>query len=127
MYDLYFDIEGKLSVILTQDEIAWIALLIHNAMMDSREGREAVLLTATDPHTARYQKIKIENAVEGLEIIDSIHIRDFHPETMKGQLLISTVPLKEPRENTIEVTKHIDQADINKIAVSLDELDHDKK
>ena len=43
-----FDIESKLSVILTQDEIAWIALLIHNAMMDSREGREAVLLTATD-------------------------------------------------------------------------------
>ena len=41
--------------------------------------------------------------------------------------MISTVPLKEPRENTIEVTKHIDQADINKIAVSLDELDHDKK
>lgn len=122
-----FDIEGKLSVILTQDEIAWIALLVHNAMMDSREGQQAVLLTATDPHTARYQKIKIENAVEGLEIIDSIHIRDFHPETMKGQLLISTVPLKEPRENTIEVTKHIDQADINKIAVSLDELDHDQK
>ena len=63
-----FDIEGKLSVILTQDEIAWIALLIHNAMMDSREGREAVLLTATDPHTARSRRLRLRMQLKGLRL-----------------------------------------------------------
>ena len=62
-----------------------------------------------------------------LEEIKIVHIHDFKPELTKGKLVISTVPLKEKRNNVIEITKHVTQLDINKIISQMDEYAQEMK
>ena len=116
-----FRLEEKLGFVLTQDEIAWIALLIHQASMETGSERQGIFVMATDPYTAKYEAMKIENETGNLEIIKIVHINDFKPELTKGKLVISTVPLKKKRKNVIEITKHVTQLDINKIINWMDE------
>ena len=100
-----FHLEEKLGFVLTQDEI----------------------VMATDPYSAKYEAMKIENEISNLEIIKIVHIHDFKPELTKGKLVISTVPLKEKRNNVIEITKHVTQLDINKIISQMDEYAQEMK
>ena len=117
-----FHLEEKLGFVLTQDEIAWLALLIHQASMETGSEKQGIFVMATDPYSAKYEAMKIENEISNLEIIKIVHIHDFKPELTKGKLVISTVPLKEKRNNVIEITKHVTQLDINKIISQMDEI-----
>lgn len=116
-----FRLEEKLGFVLTQDEVAWIAVLIHQASMETGSEKQGIFVMATDPYAAKYEAMKIENEISDLEIVNIIHINDFKPELVKDKLVISTVPLKEKRNNVIEITKHVTQLDINKIRNQLDE------
>lgn len=115
-----FHLENELGFVLTQDEIAWIALLIHQASIDSRSDKQGIFVTATDNYTARYEAMKIENEIENLEIVKTVHINEYDPKKAEGKLVISTVPLKDRQENAIEITKHVSQLDLNKITNCLD-------
>lgn len=110
-----------------QDEIAWLALLIHQASMETGSEKQGIFVMATDPYSAKYEAMKIENEIGNLEIIKIVHIHDFKPELTKGKLVISTVPLKEKRNNVIEITKHVTQLDINKIISQMDEYAQEMK
>lgn len=122
-----FRLEDELGFVLTQDEIAWLALLIHQASMETGSEKQGIFVMATDSYTAKYEAMKIENEISNLEIIKIVHINDFKPELAKGKLVISTVPLKEQRNNVIEITKHVTQLDINKIANRMDEYVQEMK
>ena len=122
-----FHLEEKLGFVLTQDEIAWLALLIHQASMETGSEKQGIFVMATDPYSAKYEAMKIENEISNLEIIKIVHIHDFKPELTKGKLVISTVPLKEKRNNVIEITKHVTQLDINKIISQMDEYAQEMK
>lgn len=122
-----FHLEEKLGFVLTQDEIAWLALLIHQASMETGSEKQGIFVMATDPYSAKYEAMKIENEISNLEIMKIVHIHDFKPELTKGKLVISTVPLKEKRNNVIEITKHVTQLDINKIISQMDEYAQEMK
>lgn len=122
-----FHLEEKLGFVLTQDEIAWLALLIHQASMETGSEKQGIFVMATDSYTAKYEAMKIENEISNLEIIKIVHIHDFKPELTKGKLVISTVPLKEKRNNVIEITKHVTQLDINKIISQMNEYAQEMK
>lgn len=122
-----FRLEDELGFVLTQDEIAWLALLIHQASMETGSEKQGIFVMATDSYTAKYEAMKIENEISNLEIIKIVHVNDFKPELAKGKLVISTVPLKEQRNNVIEITKHVTQLDINKIANRMDEYVQEMK
>lgn len=115
-----FYLENKLGFVLTQDEIAWIALLIHQASIESRSEKQGILVTATDIYTTSYEAMKIENEFRNLEIVKTVHINDYDPRKTEGKLVISTVPLKEKQENAIEITKHISELDLSKIGSYMD-------
>ncbi|MDD3185198.1 MAG: PTS sugar transporter subunit IIA [Anaerostipes sp.] len=122
-----FYIENYLGFVLTQDEIAWIALLINNQILDFDRKVTAVLVHATDEFSARYQEVKIEKEVCGLDIKRTIHIKDYHYEDVEEEVLISTVPLKRTCKKAIEVTKHISQNDINLISSFIDRYEKSAK
>lgn len=115
-----FRLEEKLGFVLTQDEIAWITLMIHQASLENGNKRQGIFVIATDSYTAQYEAMKIENKIDNLEIVKVVHINDYDPELTEGKIVISTVPLKEKQENAIEITKHVTQLDLNKIANSMD-------
>ena len=54
-------LEEELGFVLTQDEIAWITLLIHQTAVISYGSRQGIFVTATDPYTTAYDAMKIEN------------------------------------------------------------------
>lgn len=49
------------------------------------------------------------------------------PEKSKGKLVISTVPLKQKKDNEIEITKHVSQLDLNKISSYIAEYEKKKQ
>ena len=118
-------LEEQLGFVLTQDEIAWITLLIQQAAVISGSGKQAVFVTAADPYTSKYEAMKIENEAENLEIVKIVHINEYDSEKTEGKLVISTVPLKHKKENEIEITKHVSQLDLNKISSRI--ADDEKK
>ena len=50
-----FHLEEKLGFVLTQDEIAWLALLIHQASMETGSEKQGIFVMATDPYSAKYE------------------------------------------------------------------------
>lgn len=95
--------------------------------METGSEKQGIFVMATDPYSAKYEAMKIENEISNLEIVKIVHIHDFKPELTKGKLVISTVPLKEKRNNVIEITKHVTQLDINKIISQMDEYAQEMK
>lgn len=73
-----FHLEEKLGFVLTQDEIAWLALLIHQASMETGSEKQGIFVMATDPYSAKYEAMKIENEISNLEIIKIVHIHDLN-------------------------------------------------
>lgn len=119
------EVENNLSIVFKPDDIAWVTLLLRNAINDSKT--KAILITATDQHISKYQEHKIEEGVDGIKIIRNIHYSKFNNTTYKDKniIIISTVPLQINSAKYIEVTKHIWESDIEKIKQCLKEL-HEK-
>ena len=89
--------------------------------------KQGIFVTATDPYTSQYEAMKIENAAENLEIVKIVHFREYDPEKSEGKLVISTVPLKQKKDNEIEITKHVSQLDLNKISSYIAEYEKRKQ
>ncbi len=115
-----FYLEDSLGFVLTQDEIAWITLLIHQASIGSRSEKQGILVTAADVYTTSYEAMKIKNKFPNLEIVKTVHINNYNPAKTVGKLVISTVPLKKKQDNAIEITKHISELDLSKIEYYMD-------
>lgn len=120
-------LEEELGFVLTQDEIAWMTLLIHQAATMGGSNKQGIFVTATDPYTSQYEAMKIENTAENLEIVKIVHFREYDPEKSEGKLVISTVPLKQKKDNEIEITKHVSQLDLNKISSYIAEYEKRKQ
>lgn len=120
-------LEEALGFVLTQDEIAWITLLIHQTAVVNGSSRQGIFVTATDSYTTKYDAMKIENEIDDLEIIKTLHIYQYDPDRAKGKIVISTVPMKHKRENEIEITKHVSQMDLNKIRNYINDYEKQKQ
>lgn len=56
-----------------------------------------------------------------------LHIYQYDPDRAKGKIVISTVPLKQKRENEIEITKHVSPMDLNKIRNCIDKYEKQRQ
>lgn len=114
--------ERKLGVSFTPDDIAWITLMIGNAIRKRNRKCKAVLVSGADESTALYQKNKIQDEVKSIDIIKTFHYKEFDRKRYVDMLVIWTVHVHSYDENYVEVTKHISEEDIRKIACKVELL-----
>ena len=117
------DAEDKIGCRFRQDDVAWIALLINNCLKDVKNRIPALLVHGTNPHTALYQKGKIEETIPKINIKNCIYFKDFDKELAKDALVISTVPFKKEADNLIEITKHLGEEDLECIKDGLENVE----
>lgn len=117
------DVEDSMGCRFRQDDVAWIVLLIHNCISDIKNRIPAILVHGTNYHTAFYQKEKIEEAIPKLIIKKSLYFKNFNTALAGDSLIIATVPFKENADNVIEITKHINNSDMECIQSGLDNME----
>jgi activator of the mannose operon (transcriptional antiterminator) len=122
-----FMVEERINTMFRQDDIAWVALLIHNFMTDAKNKTKVVFLHATDKHTALYQKRKIERKIPQIRVTECIYYGEYKMIQGEDTLIVSTVPTEKKQKNIIEVTKHIYDSDIELIRGELEKLEEQKK
>jgi len=121
-----FMVEKCIGTMVRQDDVAWIALLINNFINDIGNKVKVQFVHATTRHKAIYQKRKIEQEIQEIKIIECVYFADFQ-ESNDGTLTISTVPVREKKDNLIEVTKHISSKDIMHIKTRLEGFEEKKR
>lgn len=70
------EVESCLKISFTDDDIAYIVMLINNAIDESDHPVNAVFISAADFHTSKYQANKIMRNVENLAISKILHYED---------------------------------------------------
>lgn len=118
-----FIVEESIGTMIRQDDVAWLTLLIYNFLNSDTNKTKAIFIHATTSSNALYQKQKIEREINNLVITNSIYFKKFDIEQFDRGIAICTVPLKQKRGSVIEVTKHVNQKDIEYIKFRLEELE----
>lgn len=119
------DIEDDLKVNFTQDDVAWIVLLIHNTIVETVKSREAVLITASDKQTSRYMANKLMENIMGLNVKEISHYKNFKlKNSQKPPLVITTVALDI--NNSAFISKEINEHDIELVQKKIGEKFYDK-
>lgn len=109
------EIENKLQIHFAPDDIAWITLMMNQAIYRNANKLQAILVSGADKPTARYQEFKIENAIEEIEVVENLHFLDFDRKSALDKMVILAVHMRSYDENFVEVTKHISEQDILQI------------
>lgn len=97
-----------------QDDVARITMLVKNYMQDHR--KKAVLVTAADTATAAWQLGELRKRFPEIVFTESVHYRYFEPQRYTGQTIISTVNLKRKGVEPCNITKHVNEEDIGRLA-----------
>ena len=115
------EVESCLKISFTDDDIAYIVMLINNAIDESDHPVNAVFISAADFHTSKYQANKIMRNVENLAISKILHYEDIKESSItKFELIITTVPL-ELKKNVLLVSREISDDDLEKISRAITE------
>lgn len=115
------EVESCLKISFTDDDIAYIVMLINNAIDESDHPINTVFISAADFHTSKYQANKIMRNVENLTISKILHYEDIKESSItKFELIITTVPL-ELKKNVLLVSREISDDDIEKISRAITE------
>ncbi|MDD3140614.1 MAG: PTS sugar transporter subunit IIA, partial [Lachnospiraceae bacterium] len=121
------EMEKKLHINFTSDEVARITMLVNNAIKRSNTKIKTVFVSGADNATAKYQAYKLEDEMSEICIIENIYYKQFDRKMYIDKLVISTVHLQNYDENYIEVTKHITPEDIEKINQKIKTIKSKKK
>ena len=115
------EVESCLKISFTDDDIAYIVMLINNAIDESDHPINTVFISAADFHTSKYQANKIMRNVENLTISKILHYEDIRESSItKFELIITTVPL-ELKKNVLLVSREISDEDIENISRAISE------
>ncbi|MCP1223199.1 transcription antiterminator [Sebaldella sp. S0638] len=119
------DIETELNVDFTQDDVAWIVLLIHNTIVETVKSKEAVLITASDKQTSRYMANKLMEKIMGLDVKEISHYKNFKmKKSLKAPLVITTVALDI--NNSAFISKEVNEHDIELVQKKIGEKFYDE-
>ena len=119
------DIENELNVDFTQDDVAWIVLLLHNTIVETVKSKEAVLITASDKQTSRYMANKLMEKIMGLDVKEISHYKNFKmKKSLKPPLVITTVALDI--NNSAFISKEVNEDDIELIQKKIGEKFYDE-
>ena len=119
------DIEDELNVDFTQDDVAWIVLLLHNTIVETVKSKEAVLITASDKQTSRYMANKLMEKIMGLDVKEISHYKNFKmKKSLKPPLIITTVALNI--NNSAFISKEVNEDDIELIQKKIGEKFYDE-
>lgn len=117
------DVEDSIGFSFRRDDVAWVVLLIYNCLRDVNNRIPALLIHGTNRHIALYQKRKIEEAIPKINIKDSIYFKHYNKELAENHLVISTVPFKGEADNLVEITKHLNKEDMERIQNGLENVE----
>ena len=120
-----YGIEEELGVNFTQDDVAWIVLLIHNTITETVKPKAAALITASDSQTSKYMANKLMEKIVGLDVKEISHYKNFNLKHFgKFPLIITTVALDI--NNSAVISKEINDYDIEVIQRKIDEKFYDE-
>lgn len=113
------EVETRLKISFSDDDIAFIVMLVNNAIDESNHPVNAVFITASDFHTSKYLANKIMSNVENLSISKILNYEDIKESSItKFEMIITTVPL-ELDKNVLLVSREISEEDIQDIIQAL--------
>lgn len=109
------EVESHLKINFTDDDIAYIVMLVNNAIDEANHPVNAVFISASDFHTSKYLANKIMSSIEKLSISKLLHYEDIKESSItKYELIITTVPI-DLEKNVVMVSREISIDDIAKI------------
>ena len=114
------DIEDEINLSFTQDDVAWIVLLIHNTIIETVKRKEVVLITASDKQTSRYMANKLMEKITGLDVKDIRHYKNVNIKSLeKSAFIITTVGLNV--NNSAFISKEVNEHDIQLVQKKIGE------
>jgi lichenan operon transcriptional antiterminator len=118
-----FEIEEELNFVFSQDDIAWVVMLINNATSNSAKKYMAWLVTASDSNTSKYIAQKIEANMMNLQVDRVIDLEQFKKEDQtKLPTIISTIGL--PGGDYCRISNAVSSKDLELILKFLEDHNH---
>lgn len=107
-------LENKLKVQFSENDVAYLTMLLDNAIEDIKIDLNVLLYTSFDYNTGKYLEKKIKKQVDNIGKIKAIRYDDLkNVEISKYDLVITTAPC--PIENAYKISRRVDTVDIVKI------------
>lgn len=118
-------LEKEMTIKFTENDIAYITMLIDNAIEDTNDDLKVLLITSFDYNTSKYLENKIKRSVEHMYIKKVIHPDDLDKEDIsKYDLLLTTVLLDN--EKVIKISRRVDNFDLNLISKEVEKKRKEK-
>lgn len=116
-------LETKLHIKFSENDIAYITMLISNAMEEDLMNFKIALITRKDYNTSKYLQHKIEKNVAYLNSIELYFYDHMDLDFNHYDLVVSTVNAKElERKNCLLISQRVDDQDIHMINQKLSQI-----
>lgn len=103
-----FHLEEKLGFVLTQDEIAWLALLIHQASMETGSEKQGIFVMATTKKEtiAQVSKLLLEQGCLSEDVTEKVfELEERRPTTIGSQIAMAHVYKDSVKKSGIAVMR----------------------
>ncbi|MDD5791767.1 MAG: PTS sugar transporter subunit IIA [Erysipelotrichaceae bacterium] len=108
-------VESQTKISFSENDIAYMTMLIDNALEDSHIDLKILLYTSFDYNTGKYLENKIKKQVEGIHRVKVIRKDDLAKiDISEYDLVFSTSPC--PIEGYIKITRDVNEKDISIIS-----------
>lgn len=119
-------LENKLKIKFTDNDIAYIVMLIDNAIEDTNDDLKTLLITSFDYNTRKYLENKIKRSIQHIKIEKVIHPYELKQEDVsKYELMITTVLLEN--SEALKVSRRVDTFDLDLIAKEVEKKRKEKQ
>lgn len=116
-------LESKLHIKFSENDIAYITMLISNALEEDLMTFRIALITRKDYNTSKYLQHKIEKNIMYLNSIQLFYYDQMDINLDDYDLVVSTVQAKElDRNNCLLISSRVDDQDINLINNRLSQI-----
>lgn len=114
-------LESKLKVQFSENDVAYLTMLLDNAIEDIKIDLNVLLYTSFDYNTGKYLEKKIKKQVSNIGKIRAIRYDDLKGiDVCKYDLIITTAPC--PIEGAYKISRRVDTIDIVKITNLVNEF-----
>ena len=112
-------LEDKTKITFTENDIAYITMLLDNAIEDIKTEISILLYTSFDYNTGKYLENKIKRQVEGIYKIKAIRKDDINKTNInKYDIVLTTSPC--PIDGAIKISRKVNDKDIKLIRKIVD-------
>ena len=121
-------IEQKLHIKFSENDIAYITMLLSNALKDDLFTLRIILVTTKDENTSRYIRQKVSKSLSFLNKISTLHYEQINQIDQEYDLLVSPLPLTDKSEEEyLLISPRFDNQDILLIDERLKQIQKEKQ